>query len=82
MAASDSTSKVVAVSKMLRWTRNALSIQNTISGLSEKKDTSHCVKSVVTGNFSGLHFPVFGVNTAKCGPEKTPYLDNFHAVQR
>ena len=25
--------------------------------------------------FSGASFPVFGVNTGKCGPEKTPYLD-------
>ena len=32
------------------------------------------------GVFSGLYFPVFGLNTKKCGPEKTPYLDNFYAV--
>ena len=23
---------------------------------------------------------VFGLNTGKCRPEKTPYLDTFHAV--
>ena len=23
---------------------------------------------------------VFSPNTGKCGPEKTPYLDTFHAV--
>ena len=38
--------------------------------------------------FSGPYFPVFGLNTnsvfspnaGKYGPEKTPYLDTFHAV--
>ena len=32
------------------------------------------------GVISGLHFPVFGLNTGKYGPEITLYLDNFHAV--
>ena len=27
-----------------------------------------------------LYFPVFGLNTGKNGPEKTPYLGTFHAV--
>ena len=31
--------------------------------------------------FSGSFFPVFSLNTGKCRPEKTPYLDSFHAVQ-
>ena len=31
-------------------------------------------------SFSGLYFPVFIPNMAKYGPEKTPYLDIFHAV--
>ena len=30
--------------------------------------------------FSGPYFPVFGLNTGKYGPEKSPYLNNFHAV--
>ena len=30
--------------------------------------------------FSGPYFPVFGLNTRKYRPEKTPYLDTFHAV--
>ena len=30
--------------------------------------------------FSGRNFPVFGLNTEKYVPEKTPYLDSFHAV--
>ena len=30
---------------------------------------------------SGPYFPVFGLNTGKYGPEITPYLDTFHAVQ-
>ena len=42
------------------------------------------------GVFSGPYFPALGLNTerysvfspstGKCGPEKTPYLDTFHAV--
>ena len=32
------------------------------------------------GVFSGPYFPVFGLNTGKYGPEKTPYFDTFHAV--
>ena len=32
------------------------------------------------GVLSGLYFPVFGLNTGKYGPEKTPYLDTFHVV--
>ena len=30
--------------------------------------------------FSGPHFPVFGMYTGKCRPEKTPYLDTFHVM--
>ena len=29
------------------------------------------------GVLSGPYFPVFGLNTGKYGPEKTPYLDIF-----
>ena len=29
--------------------------------------------------FPGLYLPVFGLNTEKYGPEKSPYLDTFHA---
>ena len=32
------------------------------------------------GVISGPCFPVFGLNTEKYGPEITPYLDTFHAV--
>ena len=32
------------------------------------------------GVFSGPYFPVFCRNAGKCGPEKTPHLDTFHAV--
>ena len=44
--------------------------------------TLHCVKSVQIRSFSGPYFPisVFSPNTGKYGPEKTPYLDTFHAV--
>ena len=30
--------------------------------------------------FSGLFSSVFGLNTGKYEPEKTPYLDTFHVV--
>ena len=32
------------------------------------------------GVFFGLNFPVLSPNIGKCGPEKTSYLDTFHAV--
>ena len=32
------------------------------------------------GVISGPYFPIFGLNTGKYGPEITPYLDTFHAV--
>ena len=32
------------------------------------------------GVFSGPYFLVFSPNTGKYGPEKTPYMDTFHAV--
>ena len=40
----------------------------------------HCVKSVQIRNFFGPYFPIFRLNAGKYGPEKTPYLDTFHAV--
>ena len=40
----------------------------------------YCVKSVQMQSFSGPYFPVFGLNTGKCRPENTLYLDTFHAV--
>ena len=33
------------------------------------------------GVISGQYFPVFDPNTGKYGPEITPYLDTFHAVE-
>ena len=40
----------------------------------------HYAKNVQIWSFSGWYFPVFGLNTGKYGPEKTPYLVIFHAV--
>ena len=34
------------------------------------------------GVIYGPYFPVFGLNTGKCGPEITPYLDTFRAVKQ
>ena len=33
------------------------------------------------GVISGPYFPVFGLNTASYGPEISPCLDTFHAVE-
>ena len=33
------------------------------------------------GFFSRPYFPLFSPNTGKYGPEKTPYLDTFHAKE-
>ena len=33
------------------------------------------------GIFSGPYFPVFELNTGKYGPDKTPYLDTFYALE-
>ena len=32
------------------------------------------------GEISGPHFPVFGLNTERYGPEKNPYSDTFHTA--
>ena len=42
----------------------------------------HCVKNVQMRGFFYSYFPVFSPNTGKYGPEKTPYLDTFHAVRQ
>ena len=34
------------------------------------------------GVFSGSYFSIFSPNTGKYGPEKTPYLNTFHAVKK
>ena len=34
------------------------------------------------GIFSGPYLPVFGTNTGKYGPKKSPCLDTFHAEWR
>ena len=44
--------------------------------------TSYAWKVSEYGAFSVPYFPVFGLNTGKYGPEKTPNLDTFHAVIR
>ena len=54
--------------------------------LLEPQQIIHCVKSVQMGGFFWSvfsliwTFPSFSPNAGKYGPEKTPYLDTFHAV--
>ena len=45
-------------------------------------NSSHCVKSVQIRSFFWSVFSVFSPNVRKCWPEKTSYLDTFHAVSR
>ena len=46
-----------------------------------KVSSSNAWKVSKYGVISGLlYFPVFGLNTGKCGPEITPCLGTFHAV--
>ena len=42
----------------------------------------HEILSIVMRFFRGSHsyYLIFSPNTGKYGPEKIPYLDNFHAV--
>ena len=54
-------------------------VNSTKCNISQK--SWHCVKSVQILSFSGPYFPVFRVNTGKYRPEKTSYLDTFHAVR-
>ena len=44
------------------------------------KESTTAWKVSKYGVFSGPYFPVFGLNTGKYGPEKTPYLDTFYTV--
>ena len=50
-----------------------------------KISSKHCVKKVQIRSFFWsvffLNTAVFSPNAGKYGPEKTPYLDTFHAVQ-
>ena len=41
----------------------------------------HYVESAKYEVFSGPYVPVFRPNTGKYRPEKSPFLDTFHAVQ-
>ena len=55
-----------------------------------KSKRNHCVKSIQIRSFSGPYFSVFGMNEhgdlprkspcEKLRTRKTPYLDNFYAV--
>ena len=42
---------------------------------------SHCIKGGTKGEeLHCVYLFVFSPNAGKCGPEKTPYIDTFHAV--
>ena len=73
------------------WQRNGLIDQNLVKVSSKEFITLKFLqinrimrftawKWSKYGVSSGPYFPVFGLNTGKYGPEKTPYLNTFHAV--
>ena len=43
---------------------------------------STVLKASECGVISGPYFPALGLNTGKYGPEKAPYLDTFHSLER
>ena len=58
--------------------KGVISCRVSIMKLSCKNSTAWKVSKY--GVFSSLYFPVFGLNTGKYEPEKTPFLDTFHAA--
>ena len=66
------TSEIHSWWVLLRSTRERNSLDTQIQ---------NCVKSDQLRSFSGPNNPVFSPNTGKYGPEKTPDLETFHAVQ-
>ena len=64
------------------WTPSKINDQSCImNSVMVRNTVSPTVwKMFKYGFFSGPYFPLFGVNTRKYGPEKTPYMDSFHAV--
>ena len=70
--------------KFYKWYQIAQSISNIVSqncSFYSIKTEVFTVWSVSKyGVFSGANFLTFALNTRKYGPEKTPYLNTFHAV--
>ena len=67
----------------------SISLDFFLAKISEYIHTNHCVKSVKIRSFFRSVFScirteygdlLFSPNTGKYRPEKTPYLDTFHAV--
>ena len=62
-------------------------LKNLLSATVNISNLEHQILMCITagkvskyGVFSGLYFSVFSPNIGKYRPEKTPYLDTFHAV--
>ena len=53
---------------------------NSETPIAKSSDRITAWKVSKYGVFFCPYFPVFGLNTGKYGPEKTPYLDTFPAV--
>ena len=81
-------SSVCGKEKIFFWPYNPISSVSGLLYTQSKRSNSilhgnnHCVKSVQIRSYfwSAFFCIVCGLNTGKCGPEITPYLDTFHAV--
>ena len=60
---------------LVKTCKNKIYLSNKVHF--RKTDDFHCVQSVQIRKFFWF---VLNPNTGKYGPEKTPYLDKFHAV--
>ena len=78
-----STIKILKLTSYCRiWWKKYYVIWVFFSPLSTVSTTGTAWKISKCGAFSCPYIPVFGLNPEMQGPEKTPYLDTFHAVTR
>ena len=71
------------VTLLVRWEGIVGFIMDRHEIMKEEGDISYeftAWKVSKYGVFSAPYFPVSSRNTGKCGPEKTPCLDTFHAM--
>ena len=73
---------------LIFWNRNYGSrlVSSRLQAMFKKLQIKKKIKNAhdlleVLGGSTGPYFPVFGLNTRKYGPEKTPYLGTFHVVK-
>ena len=65
----------------INFNSSKIKIRNNLGETVFLKSTHTAWNVAKYGVFSGPYFPVFGLNTGNYGPEKSLYLDTFHAVK-